>query len=381
MEDVIRDGDEKLISTARGAEISGYSKDYIGQLCREEKIECRRVSNQWYLHEGSLREYQGIGAVGQIAPNKVPITVPSDATGSNSITEKRFSLKVGNVRNDTFTYDEKEYISTARAADITGYTQDYVGQLARGDEVDAKKVGRRWFVAKQSLLRHKKENDAQLGSVQASASGLTQDTQEGNLQMSSDAREVSEALEKTETPVRADSETERSNIHFNVRYISETNADGALPKLERPEKASRVHTPDDISIQVRDTVEKKESLTARNHVSGLSELRTLAKRDDSRETRGKINDGVRVNPRSKKVTTSLQNDVKLHTKDVRKTNVYLLFSVLLVILLGAAVYAYFFFDLTFNVAIFNDFTASITDWLRLLFADYIDYIPAREVTY
>ena len=173
MDDVIQEGGEKLISTTRASEISGYSKDYIGQLCREEKLECRRVSGQWYLHEGSLREYQGVGGVGVQTPHFEKGALDEEGQSSEDSSKKSsFSLKVGNVRNDTFAYDGQEFISTARASEVTGYTQDYVGQLARGGEVIARKVGRRWFVARQSLLNHKKENDAMLASVQSQASGL-----------------------------------------------------------------------------------------------------------------------------------------------------------------------------------------------------------------
>lgn len=48
---------------------------------------------------------------------------------------------------------KNKYISTKRAAKITGYAQDYVGQLVRTGKVKATKVGRSWFVLEEDALR------------------------------------------------------------------------------------------------------------------------------------------------------------------------------------------------------------------------------------
>jgi hypothetical protein len=46
-----------------------------------------------------------------------------------------------------------KYISTKRAAKITGYAQDYIGQMVRTGKVKATKVGRSWFVLEADALR------------------------------------------------------------------------------------------------------------------------------------------------------------------------------------------------------------------------------------
>ena len=53
--------------------------------------------------------------------------------------------------------DGKRYISTKRAAQLTGYTKDYVGQLCRAGKIDAKLVGRSWYVNEEELRDHKSE--------------------------------------------------------------------------------------------------------------------------------------------------------------------------------------------------------------------------------
>jgi hypothetical protein len=53
------------------------------------------------------------------------------------------------------TIDGKTYISSKRAAEITGYARDYVGQLAREGHVVARLVGRSWYVLESSIREHR----------------------------------------------------------------------------------------------------------------------------------------------------------------------------------------------------------------------------------
>lgn len=59
------------------------------------------------------------------------------------------------VMNELYFKGEK-YISSRRAAQLTGYTKDYVGQLCRGGKVEARLVGRNWYVHEASITEHKK---------------------------------------------------------------------------------------------------------------------------------------------------------------------------------------------------------------------------------
>jgi len=62
----------------------------------------------------------------------------------------------------------KIYISSKRASELTGYAKDYVGQLARGGKIDARRVGRAWYVLKNALIDH--------GSIPIKASEVEQST-------------------------------------------------------------------------------------------------------------------------------------------------------------------------------------------------------------
>ena len=64
---------------------------------------------------------------------------------------------------DELVIEDKKYISSKRAADITGYAKDYVGQLAREGYVDARRVGRNWYVLESAIRDHRFGNPAESG--------------------------------------------------------------------------------------------------------------------------------------------------------------------------------------------------------------------------
>lgn len=51
-------GDKTYISSKRAAAITGYAKDYIGQLCREGRVEAKLVGRSWYVYEPSLKKHR-----------------------------------------------------------------------------------------------------------------------------------------------------------------------------------------------------------------------------------------------------------------------------------------------------------------------------------
>ena len=53
-------------------------------------------------------------------------------------------------------FDGKEYVKASVVAERFSYTQDYLGQLCRGKKVDARLVGRAWYINLDSLTGHKK---------------------------------------------------------------------------------------------------------------------------------------------------------------------------------------------------------------------------------
>lgn len=60
---------------------------------------------------------------------------------------------------DSVQVEGVEYISSKRASEITEYTQDYIGQLARGGKIEARRIGGLWYLRIDSLTNYKNEPD------------------------------------------------------------------------------------------------------------------------------------------------------------------------------------------------------------------------------
>lgn len=75
-------GDKIYISSKKSAKITGYAKDYIGQLCREGRVEARLVGRNWYVLESSIREHR----FGKEMPVEAPVTAESAETADLTAT-------------------------------------------------------------------------------------------------------------------------------------------------------------------------------------------------------------------------------------------------------------------------------------------------------
>lgn len=147
MSDEVVIGAKTYISSRRAAETTGYAQDYIGQLARTGQIDAQRVGGLWYISLESLESYKDTP---KVAPPQ------SDAHPSNR-----------SEPDSIVGLDGKTYISATRASALSGYNQDYVGQLARSGKILSRQVGNRWFVEQESILAHKEEKDSLLAAVQA----------------------------------------------------------------------------------------------------------------------------------------------------------------------------------------------------------------------
>jgi len=71
-------------------------------------------------------------------------------------------------------FGNREYVKASEAAKRFKYTQDYVGQLCRSDKVDARLVGRVWYVNLDSITEYRKTKHAtQKNTAKKSANGKT----------------------------------------------------------------------------------------------------------------------------------------------------------------------------------------------------------------
>ncbi len=56
--DEILIGEKVYISSKRAAKLTGYAKDYVGQLCREGRVPARLVGRGWYVLESAIQDHR-----------------------------------------------------------------------------------------------------------------------------------------------------------------------------------------------------------------------------------------------------------------------------------------------------------------------------------
>jgi len=199
------------------AETTGYTQDYIGQLARSASILAHRVGGLWYINLEDLLQHK------ENSEAYVPPPPKGIVSSGGSVVS----------------FDGKEYISSKRAAQMTGYAQDYVGQLARSGKIGSRQVAGRWYVEKDELRSHKQEKDALLAAVQAQAVGV----------QSVPAVEVyNKPLKDLEQPL--------------YTYVTEENVSSGLPRLsQKPIKPLISESRISISSPISDdkNIEKSET--------------------------------------------------------------------------------------------------------------------------
>lgn len=72
--------DKKYLSSKKAAKLTGYAKDYVGQLCREGRVEARLVGRNWYVLEDSIMEHRFGASPSTIEKNTDSMTTPPPAS-------------------------------------------------------------------------------------------------------------------------------------------------------------------------------------------------------------------------------------------------------------------------------------------------------------
>lgn len=75
----------KYISSKRASKITGYAKDYVGQLARGGKINATRVGRAWYVSEDEILTHAGITASEDVA-------TPGDVSVEEKLTPRKETL-------------------------------------------------------------------------------------------------------------------------------------------------------------------------------------------------------------------------------------------------------------------------------------------------
>lgn len=111
--DEITIGDKTYVSSKQAAKITGYAKDYVGQLCREGRVEARLVGRNWYVLDSAIREHR-FGKPEKEA-EEAPVTVTNDR--SSTWKKPQYEAEIPVLVPD-FTREEVSEIGTPAIADM-----------------------------------------------------------------------------------------------------------------------------------------------------------------------------------------------------------------------------------------------------------------------
>ncbi len=127
------------------------------------------------------------------------------------------------------TLDGKIYISSKRAAQVTGYAKDYIGQLCREGRVEAKLVGRSWYIYEPSIRRHRFKEEAP---------------------------SVAEEVEDVQEVEPVSEETNNEAVWEPATYVAEDIS--ALPEISPKEESFEVSGTDEIEETIPTNISEPE---------------------------------------------------------------------------------------------------------------------------
>ncbi len=100
---------KNYISAKRASEISDYSSDYIGQLCRAEKLDCTMIGRSWFVTEESLNDHKANVLQNEIYRNRVENLKGAKKSTGNIVDD----LIAGNTVAAPEKTPEREFVYTA----------------------------------------------------------------------------------------------------------------------------------------------------------------------------------------------------------------------------------------------------------------------------
>ena len=213
---------------------------------------------------------------------------------------------------DELVIGEKKYVSSKKAAKLTGYAKDYVGQLCREGRVPARLVGRSWYVLESAIQDHRFGNPTESATEKAKDAPTVEKSWQSPRYEAVDAEVLpsvnrlreSEAAEQA--PESGDGELTQSlqktwQAWFDrFDHISATPASVTMPAREESDEAAATAVPEeeepeetkDVEIPIRAIKYRPEYLPAR------AELRVEAEEphqdDDSGNAQDEEEEGKRA---------------------------------------------------------------------------------------
>ena len=164
------------------------------------------------------------------------------------------------MSEDSILIEGKEYVSSDRAAKLVGYTNDYVGQLARAGKIEAKRIGRSWYIAQESITKHKLSVHYILTKPKKASKGETDSDEIPNLHI--DKSPSTNNFQETDVSTIATNNTvDVEEVEFDL-----------LPRLKEKKRDVLLHTDiryEKVSDKPQEKVFKDDSYQNNNHIKSI----------------------------------------------------------------------------------------------------------------
>ncbi len=201
---------------------------------------------------------------------------------------------------DELTLEGKKYLSSKRAAKITGYAKDYVGQMCREGRVNARLVGRSWYVLEDSIREHR--------------FGKEKNTSDNAEVLITDAPDDSSLEEQEEPKIRY---TAEKTVPIQTVVPKRSFLASEIQYIQKEEQTIRHETQGVSSMQdtwrqwFSATPQKEEKHTARVSISVKEEIPHTGKANDFNGNSENSDKSI-PNERVDKTSDEHSNDVIMH---------------------------------------------------------------------
>lgn len=137
---------------------------------------------------------------------------------------------------DTVEFNGVEYLKASVAARQFRYTQDYIGQLCRGKKIDARLVGRTWFVNPDSIKAHKSSRHQKTREILADEKSILEQNDHYN-PMFSRKYEIAAPVRRAKT-MNPERENEMLSVVRRLPVLYEPDDENLMPNILKKEQPS-----------------------------------------------------------------------------------------------------------------------------------------------
>ncbi|HEY4502337.1 MAG TPA: hypothetical protein VJH21_00705 [Candidatus Paceibacterota bacterium] len=203
-------------------------------------------------------------------------------------------------------FEKKKYVSSRRAARISGYTKDYIGQLCRAGALPAKMVGRNWYIDEDALKEHRKTYQGE-AVVDQSLWDIDHVT--------TDSRPLSEVVRQ----YIGDEEVKRRNELlenlFKLTYHEEKGED-LIPNLEKEKERATKNTT--VNLREEESFGQIDSKDAEDREDSLPEPQPVGLRKEFIRKSAHVLT-LSLQKKKRPLVTYVPDSAKLHTLDQEPT--------------------------------------------------------------